>query len=67
LVGISSFLVLSGLHYSAVSVSQDVNLRAAVIRLQQKKLEEGKNQIKKSYEQLLEGIKKRQGHQIDTK
>jgi hypothetical protein len=30
LVGISSFLVLSGLHYSAVSLSQDVNLRRSI-------------------------------------
>ena len=40
---------------------------AAVIIQQQKKREEAINQTNKSHKQLLEEIKKRQGHQIDTK
>jgi hypothetical protein len=40
---------------------------AAVIIQQRKEREEAKNQIKKSHKQLVEEIKKRQGHQIDTK
>jgi len=40
---------------------------AAVIIQQQKKREEAMNQTNKSHKQLLEEIKKRQGHQIDTK
>jgi hypothetical protein len=40
---------------------------AAVISQQHKEREEAKNQINKSHKQLLEEIKKRQGHQIDTK
>ena len=40
---------------------------AAVIIQQHKEREEAKNQINKSHKQLLEEIKKRQGHQIDIK
>ena len=40
---------------------------AAVIIQQHKEREEAMNQINKSHKQLLEEIKKRQGHQIDIK
>ena len=40
---------------------------AAVIIQQHKEREEAKNQTNKSHKQLLEEIKKRQGHQIDIK
>jgi hypothetical protein len=40
---------------------------AAVIIQQRKEREEAKNQTIKSHKQLLEEIKKRQGHQIDIK